>query len=157
MEHIAEILRRQTQINTSRANTDIWSGAEAEEPSPGSACPICKGTGFVHPLLESGQADFDRVVPCRCRERELKEKKAEYLEKYSNLGSLSQLNFDNLSPKGRAADAISQERFARIYQAAKAFAEGPEGWLVFLGPSGCGKTHLACAIAHHRLSLGEPV
>jgi DNA replication protein len=24
------------------------------------------------------------------------------------------------------------------------------------GPSGCGKTHLACAIANHRLSLGQP-
>ena len=150
------------RTNISKVNTDTWSKDNNNAPSIETngddvKCPICKGFGFVHPLLESGQADFDRVVPCRCRERELKEKKAEYLEKYSNLGSLSQLNFDNLSPKGRAADAISQERFARIYQAAKAFADGPEGWLVFLGPSGCGKTHLACAIANHCLSLGEPV
>jgi len=127
------------------------------EEDEGEICPICKGAGFVHPVLDSGQTDFSRVVPCRCSKGELRKKKTEYLERYSNLGSLSQLTFDNLSPKGRAANAISQEHFAQIYQAAKAFSEGPEGWLVFLGPSGSGKTHLACAIANHRLSLGEPV
>jgi DNA replication protein DnaC len=96
-------------------------------------------------------------VPCRCSKGELRKKKTEYLERYSNLGSLSQLTFDNLSPKGKAANAVYQERFAQVYQAAKAFADNPQGWLVFLGPSGCGKTHLACAIANYRLSLGEPV
>jgi len=97
------------------------------------------------------------VVPCRCSKGELRKKKTEYLEKYSNLGSLSRFTFDNLSPKGKAKDVISQERFAQVYQAAKAFADSPEGWLVFLGSSGCGKTHLACAIANYRLSSGEPV
>jgi DNA replication protein DnaC len=146
--------------NTSKANTDISSKGNVAPPSEegaGEICPICKGAGFVHPALDSGKVDFSRVVPCRCSKGELRKKKTEYLEKYSNLGSLSQLTFDNLSPKGKAASAISQERFAQIHQAAKAFADNPQGWLVFLGPSGSGKTHLACAIANHRLSLGEPV
>jgi len=111
----------------------------------------------VHPTLDSGQIDFSRVVPCRCSKAELRKKKTEYLEKYSNLGSLSQLTFDTLSPKGKAGAVVSQEHLAQVYTAAKAFADNPKGWLVFLGPSGCGKTHLACAIANHRLSLGEPV
>jgi DNA replication protein DnaC len=140
---------------------DTWSEGNAPLPSTeegaGEICPICKGAGFVHPALDSGKVDFSRVVPCRCSKGELRKKKTEYLEKYSNLGSLSQLTFDNLSPKGRAASAISQERFAQIYQAAKAFADNPRGWLVFSGPSGSGKTHLACAIANHRISSGEPV
>jgi DNA replication protein DnaC len=102
------------------------------------------------------------VVPCKCSKGELRKKKTEYLEKYSNLGSLSQLTFDNLSPKGKPTrrserSEESREHFAQVYQGAKAFADNPEGWLVFLGPSGCGKTHLACAIANHRLGLGEPV
>ncbi len=148
-----------TQTNISRANTDTWSKGNAPLPSmeEGEVCPICKGAGFVHPVLDSGQTDFSRVIPCRCSKGELRKKKTEYLQRYSNLGSLSQLTFDNLSPKGRAANAISQEHFAQIYQAAKAFSEDPEGWLVFSGPGGSGKTHLACAIANHRLSLGEPV
>jgi DNA replication protein DnaC len=127
------------------------------EEGTGEICPICRGAGFVHPALDSGKADFSRVVPCRCSKAELRKKKAEYLERYSNLGSLSQLTFANLSPKGKAASAVSQERFAQICQAAKAFADNPQGWLVFLGSSGCGKTHLACAIANHRIGLGEPV
>jgi len=148
------------QTNTSRADMDTSSKGNVPPPSEegaGEICPVCKGAGFVHPALDSGQVDFSRVVPCQCSKGELRKKKTEYLEKYSNLGSLSQLNFDNLSPKGKAASAILQEHFAQVYQAAKAFADNPQGWLVFLGPSGSGKTHLACAIANHRLSLGEPV
>jgi len=148
------------QTNISRANTDTSSKDNVSLPSEegaGEICPICKGAGFVHPALDSGKVDFSRVVPCRCSKGELRKKKTEYLEKYSNLGSLSQLTFDNLSPEGKAASAISQEHFAKVYQAAKVFADSPQGWLVFSGPSGCGKTHMACAIANHRLSLGEPV
>jgi len=146
------------QTNTSRANTDTSSKDNIPpEENEGEICPVCKGAGFVHPALDSGKVDFSRVVPCRCSKGELRKKKTEFLEKYSNLGSLSQLTFDNLSGKGRAVGAISQEGFAQIYQAAKAFADNPQGWLVFLGPSGSGKTHLACAIANHRISLGEPV
>ena len=158
------------QTNMSRANTDTSSKDNVPSPSTeeeaGEICPICKGAGFVHPALDSGQIDFSRVVPCRCSKRELRKKKTEYLEKYSNLGSLSQLTFDNLSPKGKTSrhpesqrnqDEESQEHFVRVYHAAKGFADNPQGWLLLLGPCGCGKTHLACAIANHRLRLGEPV
>jgi len=148
-----------TQTNTSRASTDTSSkdNVPPSEEGAGEICPVCRGAGFVHPALDSGKVDFSRVVPCQCSKGELRKKKTEYLEKYSNLGSLSQLTFDNLSTKGRAASAVPQERFAQIYQAAKTFADNPQAWIVFVGPSGCGKTHLACAIANHRISLGEPV
>lgn len=174
-----------TPTNTSGASTDTWSKDRAAENSPNfrgkkdglacyserseesrgaqgelhegeETCPICKGAGFVHPLLDSGQPDFSRVVPCQCKREELRRKKFQYLQKYSNLGFLSRLTFDNLSPKGKRDDAISQEHFARGYQMARAFADNPKGWLVFFGPGGCGKTHLACAIANHCLNLGQP-
>ena len=140
---------------------DTWSGdrvsSSPAEEEEGETCPVCRGAGFVHPALDSGQADFSRVVPCACSRGELRRRKTEYLEKYSNLGALSQLTFENLSPKGKTANAAAQEHFAQVYQAARAFADNPEGWLVLSGPSGCGKTHLACAIASHCLSSGKPV
>jgi len=153
------------RTNISRADMDTSLKDNVPLPSEedaGEICPVCKGAGFVHPALDSGQVDFSRVVPCRCSKGELRKKKTEYLEKYSNLGSLSQLTFENLSPKGKATrhserSEESQEHFAQVYQAAKAFADNPRGWIVFLGPSGSGKTHLACAIANHRLSLEESV
>ncbi len=136
---------------------DIWSGAEEpEETSPSSACPICQGAGFIHPLLPSGKPDFSRVIPCRCTRDKLNNERQTRLQEYSNLGSLTRFNFDNLNPQGRSLNQGNQEQFSRAYEAAKAFADQPEGWMVLVGPSGCGKTHLAAAIANQRLSQGHP-
>ncbi|MDI6815297.1 MAG: ATP-binding protein, partial [Dehalococcoidales bacterium] len=157
MEHIGEILRRQTRINTSRANTGTWSGAEAEEPSPSSGCPICKGAGFVYVNVPLGHPDFGKAVPCRCTREELGKERQAHLQRCSNLGSLTRLTFDNLLPQGRSGNPTSQEQFSRAYKTAKTFANEPKGWLILVGPSGCGKTHLAAAIANERLSQGQPV
>ena len=124
MEHIGEILKRMTQINTSRANTDTWSSAE-DDSSPGADCPICRGAGFVHPVLDSGEADFSRVVACRCRRNAASKERRALLGKYSNLGSLNRLTFDNLMPKGRSGYTINQEKFEAAYQRAKEFARDP--------------------------------
>ncbi len=146
------------QTNISKANMDTSSkGNVPPEEDSGEICSVCKGAGFVYPTLDSGKVDFSRVVPCQCSKGELRKKKTEYLEKYSNLGALSQLTFDSLSPKGKATSTIAQEHFAQVYQATKGFADNPQGWLLFSGPSGSGKTHLACAVANHRINLGEPV
>jgi len=138
-------------------NTDTWSSVEEEELLPNSNCPICKGAGFVHPLLPSGKADFSRVIPCQCTEKELNNERQSRLERYSNLGPLARFTFDGLEPQGRSGNPRSQKQFKGAYEAAKAFAAQPEGWLILVGPSGCGKTHLAAAIANERISLGYPV
>ena len=136
---------------------DTWSSAEAEEPSPSSGCPICKGAGFVYVDVPLGHPDFGKTVPCRCTREELGKERQARLQRYSNLGSLTRLTFDNLLPQGRSRNPTSQEQFSRAYQAAKTFATEPKGWLILAGPSGCGKTHLAAAIANERLSHGYPV
>ncbi|MFC2006191.1 ATP-binding protein [Chloroflexota bacterium] len=156
MEHIGEILRKQTQINTSKANTDTWSGAESEEPATDSACPICKGARFVYPLLPSGKPDYSQVVSCSCLQQGLGEERQSRMQRYSNLGSLTRLTFDNLEPHGKGENPLAQEQFHHAYQAAKAFANEPKGWLVLAGPSGCGKTHLAVAIANHCIANNRP-
>jgi len=110
----------------------------------------------VHPLLPSGKPDFSQVVPCRCVKKELDGERLARLKRYSNLGTLAQFTFENLEPQGRSGNPKNQEQFQRIYEAAKAFASDPKGWLVLIGPSGSGKTHLAAAIANERISHGFP-
>jgi DNA replication protein DnaC len=95
-------------------------------------------------------------VPCRCTRQESEKERQTHLERYSNLGALTRLTFDNLIPQGRSGDITNQERFTAAYEAAKAFAAEPKGWLVLAGTSGCGKTHLAAAIANERISHSYP-
>ena len=154
MEHISEFLKK-ARINTSNKDMDKWSGAE-EETSPSANCPVCKGAGFVHPLLPSGKPDFSQVVPCRCVKKEQDGERQARLRRYSNLGALAQFTFASLEPQGRSGNPKSQAQFKRAYEAAKAFAAEPKGWLVLVGPSGCGKTHLAAAIANESISRGYP-
>ncbi len=95
-------------------------------------------------------------MPCRCVKAAEAEERQSRLKQYSNLGSLARFTFDNLIPEGRSSDKHSQEHFTLAFQAARAFAQKPAGWLVFGGPSGSGKTHLAAAIVNERIRQGQP-
>jgi DNA replication protein DnaC len=108
-------------------------------------------------LLPSGKPDYSRVVPCKCLCKTSNKNRQIVLEKYSNIGSLKRLTFDNLIPQGRSGCNGSQRKFEAAYNAAKEFAVDPQGWLVLIGPSGCGKTHMAAAIANERINKGFPV
>ena len=79
-------------------------------------------------------------------ENERDEERVARLRRYSGLGPLARLTFDNLSPRGRSPNALHQERFSEAVKAARRFAAEPGGWIVLSGPSGCGKTHLGAAI-----------
>lgn len=96
-------------------------------------------------------------MPCRCTQKELNEERQARLQRYSNLGSLTRHTFDNILPQGKDQNPITQEKFNQAYQAAKAFATEPKGWLVLAGPSGSGKTHLAAAIANQCIEKSRPV
>ncbi|MDD4876372.1 MAG: ATP-binding protein [Dehalococcoidales bacterium] len=135
---------------------DTWSDVDELEETPSNAnCPLCNGAGFVHPLLPSGQPDYSQVVPCHCIKMESDKDNQAHLLQYSNLQALSRFTFNNLIPQGRNGNPINQEQFKQAYEAAKAFAKEPKGWLILCGPSNCGKTHLAAAIANDRISRGQ--
>ena len=102
-----------------------------------------------------GHPDFGKAFPCECTLDEQEEERLARLQRFSNLGSLLRLTFDNLTPRGRSPNPQDQERFAQALAAAREFAEEPGGWLIFSGPSGCGKTHLAAAIANQRIQAGS--
>lgn len=139
---------------------DTWSnderGVKGGPVAADGLCPVCKGTKFVHPLNADGEPDYARLIPCRCAQKELKNKRLERLQAISNLGALSRLTFNSLLPQGRNKDPQEQQLFRRACDAVKAFAERPSGWLILVGPSGSGKTHLACAVVNYRIENGDP-
>ncbi|MBA7587998.1 hypothetical protein ES708_30046 [subsurface metagenome] len=139
---------------------DTWSSAkETEEAPPDSTCPVCKGSGFVHPRLPSGQPDYSRTVPCSCTLREREKEQQSRLREYSGLEAklLQNMTFDNFDWKRVNLPPEQRDNLKKAYDTALDFAKSPEGWLVFQGVNGCGKTHLAAAIANYRLKEDKPV
>jgi DNA replication protein DnaC len=158
MRKLEEILRRDPGARaSSREDTGAWSAADEEAAPAGEpACPLCGGAGFVRAPVTLGHPDFGKALPCRCIVEESAEQRSARLRRYSNLGPLARLTFDNLIEAGRSSNPRDQESFALCVAAAREFADEPRGWLVLLGPSGCGKTHVAAAIANGCIQQGRP-
>jgi DNA replication protein DnaC len=157
MESLGDILKRSQTLKNTTGDTSNSSRDKDIEETSDNECPLCKGKGWLRFDVPFGHPDFGKVVPCKCTKEEFQQERLTRLERYSNLGPLTRLTFDNLLPRGRSSDPQNQERFHQCYQTAQAFAENPKGWLVLSGPSGCGKTHMAAAIANYRLKGGNPV
>ena len=102
-----------------------------------------------------GHPDFGEVFPCRCQESESRAQTLSRLQRFSNLGPLSDISLDDTLPEGRLPDAESRKLFVTALDAARAFAKDPRGWIIFTGPSGSGKTHLAAAIANRCIERGQ--
>ncbi|MFH1485125.1 MAG: ATP-binding protein [Chloroflexota bacterium] len=69
---------------------------------------------------------------------------------------LKSMTFESFDVRGMRATPEQQQNLRQALQEARAFADLPEDWLIYLGAHGCGKTHLAAAIANHHVSAGHP-
>jgi DNA replication protein DnaC len=130
-----------------RAWSDPAPDGALELPRRRPACPICKGAGYLVRIGPTGHPD---LVPCRCKLRELEESDYQELQRLSNLEAFADKTFESFDP--------TVPGVAEAYEAARSYAEHPEGWLLLTGNYGCGKTHLAAAIAneavrHHMKTL----
>ena len=151
MEDLGEILRRLAIRNTSGDRPPL---PDVEE---GDACDRCGGRGWLTLEAAVGDPNFGRTVACVCRQDDREEEAYSRLLKYSNLGSLARFTFETVEPEGGDRLAGSRDSYQRAYQAARDFAEAPEGWLVILGPHGSGKTILAAAAANRCIDRGHVV
>ena len=143
-----------TRPNILGGATGTSSGSRAlaqESPAEGT-CSICNGFGWVRREVPVGHAEFGQAFPCECQLQDLEQEDHRRLRRYSNLGPLVRLTFENFIPTGRSGDPANRELLKKAYQRCWEFAQKPEGWLVVTGPSGCGKTHLAAAIANQCLA-----
>jgi DNA replication protein DnaC len=117
-----------------------------DEPA---VCSECGGAGYVRMDLPMDDPSFGKPVPCQCREREWEERRRHDLRRFSSLDPFYDKTFDTFNPK------VPGVREA--FDAARRYADDPQGWLVLRGGYGCGKTHLAAAIANAHLAAGAHV
>src|SRR6185295_7061074 len=104
MKSIGEILKQTgLQDGTERAS-DLPQAPLADEPAD-DACPHCGGAGFVGRKLQLGHPDFGRAFARECTRDEQEAARQARLLRYSNLGPLSRLTFENLRPRGRSPNS----------------------------------------------------
>jgi DNA replication protein DnaC len=106
-------------------------------------CPICNGAGFLRMDAPVGSPNFGRLLPCRCKLDEQRFNARRQLHQFGELHAFREKTFDTFDSRVRGT--------SEAFNAAVAFAQDPDGWLVLMGGYGCGKTHLAAAIANHAL------
>jgi len=129
-------------------------GQTSQEPEA-DPCPICQGRGWVRVEAPVGDPRFGTVVPCACQEKPIEEQRLTRLQRFSNLGILTRVTFQSLSPNGVSDDTQARDSYNQAYQAASEYAQEPKNqWLLFTGPIGSGKTHLLAAIVNRCLELG---
>ncbi len=131
-------------------------GARSRKQEEG-VCPHCSGLGYVRADVPVDHPDFGKLLPCVCRLAEMRERRIAHLRALSNLEALAYMTFESFEPEGRGLPPEKRENLRHAYEAARAFAENPSGWLLLKGGYGCGKTHLAAAIANRAIERGQPV
>jgi DNA replication protein DnaC len=151
MEHIDKALNK--NIAKFSAPTE---NAPHSETKPEPLCPICGGTGYLRQDVSVEHPNFGKIIPCQCRLTEEEGSRTQKLRSISNLDTMGRFTFDQFVPEGYGLTEHKQRNLSMTFEAARAFAEHPQGWLVLLGGYGCGKTHLAAAIANHVVEQGRP-
>lgn len=151
MEHLADILRR-AQLARGDGNTI------PDEPAP-AVCPKCQGAGYLRYDVPVDDPRFGELIICSCTRQDLNDRRQRMLLERSQLGELPHLTFQRWIFKIRdARPPAGTPDYA--YHRARVYAENPdEGdrpWLFLYGAKGTGKTHLAAAIGHARISVGQP-
>ena len=133
-----------------RRSSITSSAAEVAPPPPAPACPLCNDAGFVRRDAPLDDPAFGKAIACRCAREESAGKRADRLQRYSNLGPLSGVTFESLP-----ADRPASFGAARAAAEGAAREAGAKPWLLITGPSGAGKTSLAAAIANDRIGRGR--
>ena len=120
-------------------------------------CQICKGLGYVRADVPVSHSDFGKLVDCSCRLDRRAAERTAALRALSGLQIMDRMTFDTFAPEGHGLPRDKRENLRWAYDEARAFADGPDGWLVLKGGYGCGKTHLAAAIANACVERARPV
>lgn len=120
-------------------------------------CTICGGLGYVRYEVPENHPHFGKIFPCECRQASVQSATMMRLRKLGGLQHLSDKTFASFRPEGVGQTTVEATNLRMAYDWALAFAQQPQGWIVFRGGYGCGKTHLAAAIANAQIEAGRSV
>lgn len=109
----------------------------------GCDCPKCLNRGNVAIPRDDGGIS---VRDCDC----MKVRRCFWEMERSGLKNI-------ISEKTFEAFTATEPWQQTIKAGAMAYAQNPDGWLLFCGQPGSGKTHLCTAVARHRLLAGDEV
>lgn len=73
----------------------------------------------------------------------------------SNLSLYGEMVFETFDLREDVLPVDERRNLREAYEIARAYADNPQDWLLFMGEHGTGKTHLAAAIANFRQARGE--
>jgi DNA replication protein DnaC len=144
-----KIQRAGEEDSSSKRHAQHSQPRVSEQKNGEVVCPICRGAGYLRLDVQVGEPGFGEVIPCKCKEKEIKNKRRMELKELANLALHSSQTFQTFNRSVPGAQ--------EAYEVAQSYANNPDGWLVLSGPVGCGKTHLAAAIAHTFLNRGRLV
>ncbi len=122
---------------------------ETARYTPNPDCPVCRGAGVVHPLLDNKKPDYSRVINCRTKGC-LEDKKMAYqaTEAYAKEKGVSKFStFDEFKLVLGAEATLAAFRDI-------AFNEDAPPFLFVYGTTGNGKTHLCEATLIELLKRG---
>lgn len=111
--------------------------------------------GFVVADVYPGHPDFGKAIPCKCKEEERRQRRLKALAEMGGNRAIERLTFASFLPEGNGLSPDRAQNLRRAYDAARAYALEPHGWLLLTGGYGSGKTHLAAAIANHAIVSGD--
>ena len=121
-------------------------------PPPIVSCLLCNDRGYLRADVPFGHPQFGKPIECKCKQARKNEARRQQLREQSKIDQLAAFQEETFESFHFWLPGVEQ-----AYEAAKQFAETPEGWLVLVGGNGCGKTHLAVAIAKCCLEDGATV
>lgn len=132
-----------------------WAKSEVEsfnsaignkDAEDGYNCNICHNKGLTMWAYQDGEIWKTTTAHCKCMNVRSTIRKM-------NRSGLKDIIRDYTFDKFHATEPWQQT----IKEAAKAYAENPEGWFFIGGQSGAGKTHLCTAICREFLLAGKSV
>lgn len=110
----------------------------------------------IEPRVASRLADTEMVGNLYMRAPDFR---AGHINLTSDISSLAVHTHQTFESFDTRNDLVGEARtaFHKAIQAAREYANDPQGWFVLTGDYGSGKTHLAAAIANQRTESGRPV